>query len=36
MDSLREKDSNRFHGLLFLFIIVYTVWPWWIAKKIIK
>lgn len=34
MDSLREKDSNRFHGLLLLFIIVYTVW--WIAKKIIK
>lgn len=34
MDSLRKKDSNRFYGLLLLFIIVYTVW--WIAKKIIK
>jgi len=30
-DSLRKKDSNRLHGLLLLFIVVYTVW--WMAKK---
>lgn len=31
MESLRKKDSNRLHGLLLLFIIVYTVC--WVAKR---